>query len=381
MSWCESFFRVFGAFPNTWRELYSQSWRTIVCPKVTLPYLHRAPRLLYMNLSSEFPQGTSSQDSTRVDPRLLPTPDYGTLGPGSDIANLGQGTSPIAARKMSPGVVQLLAAGIGMFAAIVAGTLGLSRRAVTRSAKTNQPVSDASFSPIDGMQAQKQAETLLEQAVGHSPGAVQQISARVDWWKGQVQWTSQIANLTTAALNSNDMRVRASGVEVELAAYGLSKNSQSLEYLLKTAESPDHAQKIWALWTLGLMANRSVETNRVVEVLQGHLQDSDVDSRRWAVEGLALSGSDVAIDTLLKVMHDDASPEVRERAACGIATSGMFSSEQRMRAVPRLLNYTDDPLLDAQTHAWAFHALADITQQKMPHDAAAWRSWYESTRN
>ncbi len=335
-----------------------------------------------MNLSSEFPQGTSSQpEGTPVDPRVLPTPDYGTLGLGSDVANLGQGTSQTPARKTPAPIVQLLAAGIGMFVAIAAGTLSHSHRTVTRSAKTNQPISGTTSGPIDGMRAQRQAETLLEQAVGHSPGAVEQISAEVDRWEGQVQWTSQIANLTTAALNSNDMRVRESGVEVELAAYGLSKNSQSLEYLLKTAESPDHAQKIWALWALGLMANRAVETDRVVEVLKGHLQDSDVDSRRWAVEGLALSGSDVAIDTLLKTMHDDASPEVRERSACGIASSGMFSSEQRIRAVPQLLNYTDDPSLDAQTHAWAFHALADITQQKLPNDAAAWRSWYESTRN
>ena len=52
-----------------------------------------------------------------------------------------------------------------------------------------------------------------------------------------MQWNSQIATLTTAALNSNDMRVRESGVEVELAAYGLAKNAASLDYLLKTAES------------------------------------------------------------------------------------------------------------------------------------------------
>jgi len=244
----------------------------------------------------------------------------------------------------------------------------------------NEPVSGVNGS-IDGIRAQKQAETLLEQAVGHSPGAVEQISAEVDRWKGQVRWTPQIANLTTAALNSNDMRVRESGVEVELAAYGLSKNSQSLEYLLKTAESPDHAQKIWALWALGLMANRGVEADRVVETLTSHLQDSDVDSRRWAVEGLALSGSDAAIDTLLKTMQADGSPAVRERAACGIASSGMFTAEQRMRTVPQLLNYADDASLDAQTHTWVFHALSDITHQKLGNDAAAWRSWYESTRN
>ena len=113
---------------------------------------------------------------------------------------------------------------------------------------------------LDRLRPQKQAETLLELAVGHSDGAVEQISSRVSRWRGAVQWDSQIATLTTAALNSNDMRVRESGVEVELAAYGLGKNSASLDYVLKNVGSPDHAQKIWALWALGLMGNRGVES-------------------------------------------------------------------------------------------------------------------------
>jgi HEAT repeat protein len=339
-----------------------------------------------MGAPSEFPQGASSQpgQTPGVDPRLQPTPDYGTLGAGSDVANFGPTASEAPARKTPPRLVQLFAASIGMLAAIVAGTMTQSHKGVRRTANSSQ-TSVSTFAgssgSIDGMRSQKEAETLLEQAVGHSPGAIEQISSRVDRWKGEVQWTPQIANLTTAALNSNDMRVRESGVEVELAAYGLSKNTQSLEYLLKTADSPDHGQKIWALWALGLMANRAVETERVVAVLTSHLQDADVESRRWAVEAMALSGSDVAIDTLLKAMHNDASPEVRERAACGIASSGLFTAEQRMRAVPQLLNYTDDSTVDAQTHAWAFHALTDITHQRLPNDAAAWRNWYDSTKN
>jgi len=230
---------------------------------------------------------------------------------------------------------------------------------------------------LDRLKPQKQAETLLELAVAHSDGAVEQISTRVDRWQGKLEWDSQIATLTTAALNSNDLRVRQSGVEVELAAYGLARNSSSLNYLLKTAESSDHARKIWALWALGLMGNRGVETGRVVDALAAHLKDSDEDSRRWAVEGLALVGTPETIPTLLRVMHDDPSPSVRERAACSLAESGMFTPEQRLSAVPQLLNYTDDPSLDAQTHAWAFQALGDITHQRLPNDPSAWRRWYE----
>jgi hypothetical protein len=230
---------------------------------------------------------------------------------------------------------------------------------------------------LDRLAPQGQAEALLEQAVGHSEDAVAQISSRVERWQGKVEWNPRIASLTTAALSSDDLRVRESGVEVELAAYGLAKNSASLAYLLKTARSNDHANKIWALWALGLMANQGVQQEKVVETLKAHLKDADADSRQWAVQGLALTGSTRAIAPLLKTMHDDASEMVRERAAGGLAESGMFSRDQRMMAVPQLVNYAEDAALDGQTRAWAFQALGDITHQRLPNDAAAWRKWYE----
>ena len=233
---------------------------------------------------------------------------------------------------------------------------------------------------VGNLRPQKQAEALLERAVGDSDGAVEEISERVDSWQGHLHWDSQMATLTTAALNSSDMRVRQSGVEVELAAYGLPKNPSTFESLARTANSSNHDRKIWSLWSLGLLGNRGVETDRVVEVLTAHLKDSDEESRRWAVDGLALIGTDTVIAPLLQIMHDDPSPSVRERAACSIAESGMFTHEQRLTAVPQLLKFTDDPILDAQTHGWAFHTLSDITHQHLPPDSKAWRNWYNSTQ-
>ena len=321
-----------------------------------------------------------------VDPRLQPTPDYGTLGPGPDIA---AGRPDSAGRPARPNrFTPLFAVAIGVLLAVVAASMGSAHSAWSRFARglrgdavSTAPTSATSARQIDRLKPQKQAEALLELAVSRSDGAVDQISTRVDSWQGKLKWDSQMATLTTAALNSSDMRVRESGIEVELAAYGLSKNSASLDDLLKSAESSDHAQKIWALWALGLMGNRGVETARVVQVLTAHLKDSDEDSRHWAVEGLALVGSNETIPLLLATMHDDASPRVREEAACGVAQSGMFTREQRMSAVPQLLNYADDRSLDAQTHGWAFEALGDITGQRLPNSAAAWRSWYENNQN
>ena len=318
-----------------------------------------------------------------VDPRLQPTPDYGSLGSGSDLT---AGESDSAQRTTGNSrFAPLVAVAMGVLLAVLAASMGSARSPWPRFAHLFRSdavpparVAATNSSQLDRMKPQNQAEALLELAVGRSDGAVDQISSRVDGWQGKLKWDSQMATLTTAALNSSDMRVRESGIEVELAAYGLSKNSASLDYLLKSAESPDHAQKIWALWALGLMGNRGVETAQVVQVLTAHLKDSDEDSRHWAVEGLALVGTSETIPLLLTTMHDDASPRVREEAACALAQSGMFTREQRMSAVPQLLNDTDDPSLDAQTHAWAFQALTDITGQRLPNDSAAWRSWFEN---
>jgi hypothetical protein len=338
---------------------------------------------------SNFPENVSA------DTRLQPTPDYGTLGPGSDFGQtcgLSAMDSAGAGRSFGVGPIRnvrllqvgAVLAGVGLVLAVsaaggssavwgkVSGMFSARRVSDLSSVVTSEP-------ELDREKPQTQAEALLEQAVNRSNGATDQIARRVNHWRGRLTWNSQLGALTTAALNSSDLSVRASGIEVQLAAYGLAKNKTDADLLVQQADSSDHARKIWALWTLGLMGNRGVETERVVHVLAVHLKDSDEDSRRWAVEGLGLVGTNQTIAPLLRTMHDDPSPTVRERAACSLAESGMFTREQRLGAVPQLLNYSDDPALDAQTHTWAFEALGDITQQRLPNDSAAWRNWYQTS--
>jgi HEAT repeat protein len=223
-------------------------------------------------------------------------------------------------------------------------------------------------------------------------------------WRGKLHWDAELGRLTTAALNSEDRAVRTSAIKVQLAAYGLAQNNSSVDALVRQTNSSNHAQKVWALWALGLLGNRGVETDRIVQVLTSHLnaRDSskelnantntastkerreanykdDEDSRVWAVEGLGLVGTNSTIAPLLDAMRNDPSKTVRERAACSLAESGMLSREQRLTAVPQLINDSDDPNLDSQTHAWAFQALIDITKQHLPNDSSAWRDWYQKS--
>lgn len=329
------------------------------------------------------------------DPRLQPTPDYGTLGPGPDLVSKSVSEAPNSRRTVVSTMrllhVAAMMAGIGLAVAVSSGggMVPLWEKFSRSFSSQKKVVVSSPTLPdreLDRQKPQKQAEILLERAVARSNGATDQIEARVDAWRGKLEWDAQLGQLTTAALNSNDRNVRDSAIEVQLAAYGLSKSQATVDALVRQTNSADHSKKIWSLWSLGLLANRGVETDRVVEVLTAHLKDTDrrtennsEDTRRWAVESLALVGTTPTIAPLLDAMHNDSSPMVRERAACSLAESGMFTRDQRLIAVPQLINDSDDPALDTQTRAWAFQALGDITRQHLPNDSAAWRNWYRTS--
>ena len=241
-------------------------------------------------------------------------------------------------------------------------------------------LSEHEIENLDHETPQKQAEILLERAVNHYEGANDQIAVRVEGWWGKLKFTPQFNSLITTALNSSDLRVRAAGIELDLAAMGAIKSPATIERLAQHAENGPSSQRVWALWELGLLGNRGVEPQRVNEILVSQLQDPDPEVRHWAVEGLAYLGTNETIAPLLKTFHDDTSAMVRERAACSLAQSGMLTQEQRRSVIPQLLEYADDAALDEQTHGWVYQALRDITGQTLPNDSSSWKSWYETNR-
>src|SRR5579863_3453106 len=89
------------------------------------------------------------------------------------------------------------------------GQTGLTQDALTQS----------DLMQLDRLDPQRQAEFLLERAVGDCYGAVEQISSRVDQWQGKIRWNSQIANLTTTALTSHALPLRDASVQTEPPAY------------------------------------------------------------------------------------------------------------------------------------------------------------------
>lgn len=235
--------------------------------------------------------------------------------------------------------------------------------------------SESEIQRLAGLPPQQQAEFLLERAINHNGPAVEVIRRNVDAWRGHLHNSGHLFDLVIDALNTDDLRVRTAAVEIDLAANNLSKSPQSVSLLLQRLQN-EPARRPFALWRLGALGNRGVEPETVLSHLLHFRHDRDEQTRYWVVEGLAMLGTDASIDPLLDILAHDPSERIRERAAHNLGISGMLTKQQRVTAVPDLLNFADDDSLDPTTRAFIFQALRDISGQSFGDDTAAWRNWW-----
>ncbi len=222
---------------------------------------------------------------------------------------------------------------------------------------------------------QQQVERLLELAIQRDASSLDLIRQNLEGWRGHLQDTRNLFRLVLAALDSGDPRVRSAALEVDLVANNLRKSPQSVAELLKQIRN-DPDSRYLALWRLGGLGNRGVEPATVLSTLLRYAHDRDQQTRFWAVEGLAMLGTDESIDPLLSILAHDPSLQVRQRAACDLGRSGMFTGEQRLAAVPHLLNLLDDDSLDPTTPDLVYATLEAITGASLGQDAEAWREWW-----
>src|SRR5467141_121080 len=228
---------------------------------------------------------------------------------------------------------------------------------------------------ISHLAPQQQAERLLELAIHRPDQSLGLIHKNLDSWRGHLQDTDQLFHLVLAALDSNDPRVRVAAVEIDLVANNLRKSPQSLGKLLNQIHN-DPDSRYLALWRLGALGNRGVEPATVLATLLRYSRDSNLQTRFWAVEGLAMLGTAESIDPLLSILAHDPAKQDRERAAVNIARSGMLTGEQRLTAVPQLLNLLDDDSLDAETQSLVYASLQVITGASFGKHPDAWRDWW-----
>lgn len=228
---------------------------------------------------------------------------------------------------------------------------------------------------ISRLAPQQQAERLLELAIQQPDPSLSLIERNLLSWRGHLQDSERLFHLVLEALNSNDPRVRVAAVEIDLAANNLMKAPESFEKLQRQIQSGSEGRYM-ALWRLGALGNRGVEPSEAFRTLKLYTQSRNQEARFWAVEGLAMLGNRESIDALLNTLaHDPAAP-IRQRAANALSHSGLLTGEQRLTAVPQLLNLLDDDSLDAATQSLVSATLEAITGASFGKNAAAWRDWW-----
>jgi hypothetical protein len=232
--------------------------------------------------------------------------------------------------------------------------------------------SDAEFKRLP---PQQQAERLLERAIDGDQASLDMLSQNVDGWRGRLKNTDRLFDLVLAALNSGDLRVRTAAIDVDLAANNLGKSPESVARLLRQLQDGPEGRGM-ALWRLGSLGNRGVEPEKVLHSLLNYAHDRNEHTRYWAVEGLAMLGNDAAVAPLLERLTHDPSARVRERAASSLGQSGMLTREERLAAVPHLLNFADDDSLNTTTRELVYGTLRVITGAPLGNDANAWREWW-----
>ena len=235
---------------------------------------------------------------------------------------------------------------------------------------------NAEWDAISHMKPQEQAEHLLELTAEQPDASLNMIRRNLSSWRGQLEETDRLFHLVLTALDSDDPRVRVAAVEIDLAACHLVKAHESVTKLLRQIQGNTDGRFL-ALWRLGAIGNRGVEPATALATLRRYARDRNQQARFWAVEGLAMLGTRESMDTLLDILAHDGAPQIRERAATSLAKSGLLTGEQRLAAVPQLLNLLDDDSLDEPTKKLVCSTLEAITGASFGKNAAEWREWWK----
>ena len=241
---------------------------------------------------------------------------------------------------------------------------------------TTAKLSEVEAEMVARLPPQPQAERLLQYAISHHTGATDEIKARVREWRGEISRTASLATLLDVAMNGDDLRVRAAAEEIELSLLDIAKSTAQADVLLaRIHANPSDSRQ--AIWILGFLANRGIDTERIHGELRTWARASDEMVRFQSVAAISYIGTDDTVADLLDAFHHDSSRYVRiEGGGCGLAHGGMLTRAQRMQAVPRLIEMVEDKQLDAETRLYGYRALREITDATLADDARLWRNWY-----
>jgi hypothetical protein len=254
----------------------------------------------------------------------------------------------------------------------------ISEPLIGRGESTDAPFDDFYRGMVERLPPQRRAEAVLQHVVNQRFGAAEYLLEHAESWRGQLKRTPTWDALWLAARNSPRIEARLAALELHLVEAGVEKRADEVERMLGLIER--HSKRPdWGYFNLGALGARGVERERILGVLEAALARPEREHRLQAVEALALLGGAEVVAPLLVVAGHETDDGIRERAFCGLASSGLLHLPERYLAVPGLLEIGDRPQLQANTRTWVFQALREITGvHDLPDDARAWRPRLQS---
>lgn len=229
-------------------------------------------------------------------------------------------------------------------------------------------------SMVEDLPPQQRAERALELAINRSVGAAEYVTAQAPGWIGSITSTPHLEALVQTAANAPRIETRMAGFEVFLASFGLEKTPQQADRLFARWERNPAQNGPWMMWSLSMIGARGIDRERIYARLLDATRVQDIALRKAAVDALARLGGAEVVDPLLSIAASDPSPIVRERAFCGLASSGTLLIAERYQAVPGLLSIAESAQSDQQTREYSYQALKEITSlYELPPDPQIWR--------
>ena len=250
----------------------------------------------------------------------------------------------------------------------IIGLFFLYERSTKKPLPNNTPRTAQVTTALDGEVSAK-----LSRAASGDTAAANELIANAQQWRGRLH-RNAVDPAVNVALNAPHPQARIAGLEISLAANNIEKSEAAAARLEKAVADPKY--RVWAMWNLGALGKLGINPDHFGKVIGAYLTDPDVNTRAWAVNSLAVLATDETIPLLLERFRSDPSPVVQERAACGIAESGMYLQTQRVYAAGTMIGWLDDATLSAQQHAWIQQALGDISGKHMTQSSDAWREWF-----
>lgn len=184
-----------------------------------------------------------------------------------------------------------------------------------------------------------------------------------------------LARMKDLALNSTDFKERAASASAVLAAFKIPESPQGLAQARELTGSPSSWCRWWGYVLIAYLDLAQVRDARSrADVVKG-LKDREPDVRKSAVNAIGTMADADLVAHMKNTFTSDSDLSVRERAACSMSHTGLYTKGQRRAFVPFFIGVMKDPKMDEQTKNWSVQALNYITGLNYGRDVRQWENW------